>query len=248
MAWSILTRCSILCHTLSILLYRPFFIWCWDEELRQHPLALRAKTVCTEQAADVNDLFRAYGRLYNFQYQSYLVSYCVYTAATIDVRLVRHEDKALAETATNRLAITLRMLETEVKQTPGIKRSIEIIRSQIGVPLASGEQGQPRVSSEVPNSSFLDRERSTGMPPQPMIDALPQATSPVQTASDTGLYVSPAEFVVTGTSQLPLSEGLGVAMDSNLPLGSEWADWSMDDSGGGFVPDMAYWTPFEQQF
>jgi hypothetical protein len=140
------------------------------------------------------------------------------------------------------------MLETEVKQTPGIKRSIEIIRSQIGVPLASGEQVQLRGSSEGPNSSFLNRERSTGMPPQPMIDTLPQAASLVQIASDRGLYVSPAEFVVTGTSQLPLSEDLGVAMDSNLPLGSEWASWSMDDSGGGFVPDMAYWTPFEQQF
>ena len=223
-------------------------MWCWDEELRQHPLALRAQTVCTEQAAGVNDLFRAYGQLFNFQYQSYLVSYCVYTAATIDVRLVRHDDKALADMATNRLAVTLRMLETEVKQTPGIKRSIEIIRTQIGATSVSDSQRQTGALSIVPEPNFLSSERSTGMPLQSMIDTFPQMTSPPQTASNTGLYGPPAECAVTGQSQLPLSEGIRLAMDPNLPLDSGWADWSMDDSGGGFVPDMAYWTSFEQHF
>lgn len=114
-----------------ILIFRPFFIWRWNNHLRDHPLALRAQVVCTEQAADVNEIFRAYGRLFNFEYQTYLVSYCVYTAATIDVRLIRHEDRDLAEKAANRLVVTLRMLETELKQTPGIKRSIEIIRCHL---------------------------------------------------------------------------------------------------------------------
>lgn len=238
---------SILCHTLSILLYRPFFIWCWDEELRQHPLALRAQTICTEQAAGVNDLFGAYGRLFNFQYQSYLVSYCVYTAATIDVRLVRHDDKALAEMATNRLAITLRMLETEVKQTPGIRRSIEIIRSQIGVPFTSDSQRQTRRSSEVPDAGLLNGEKPTEMPLQSMVNTLHQASSP-QTMLDTGLYSTSGDCVVAGSSHLPLSEGLTVAIAPNAPLESGWAGLDMDDSGGGFVPDMAYWTPFEQHF
>lgn len=240
--------CSILCHTLSILLYRPFFIWCWDEELRQHPLALRAQTVCTEQAAGVNDLFGAYGRLFNFQYQSYLVSYCVYTAATIDVRLVRHDDKALAEMATNRLAITLGMLETEVKQTPGIRRSIEVIRSQIGVPFTSDSQRQTRRSTGVPDAGLLNREKPAEMPLQSMINTLPQEASPPQTMLDTGLYSPSGECVVAGSSHLPLSEGLTVAIAPNAPLESGWAGLDMDDSGGGFVPDMAYWTPFEQHF
>ncbi|KAL4894302.1 hypothetical protein BDV59DRAFT_192640 [Aspergillus ambiguus] len=203
---------NILCHTILILLYRPFFIWCWDAELRQHPLALRAQAVCTEQAAGVNDLFRAYGRLFNFQYQSYLVSYCVYTAATIDVRLARHDDKELADMATSRLVVTLRMLETEVKQTPGIKRSIEIIRSQIGAPLASNLQPSP--------------------PPAIL---------------DTSLYGSSAE-AVTGLSQLPLSESSTNGLDTNPTLEQDWVDWFMDDSGGGFVPDMAYWPPLDQPF
>lgn len=122
---------SILYHTMLILIFRPFFMWQWRINFRGHPLALRAHEVCTEEAADVNELIRAYGRLFNFRYQSYLISYCVYTAATIDVRLIRHQDKSIAQQAADRLVITLRMLETEVKQTPGIKRSIDIIRSHL---------------------------------------------------------------------------------------------------------------------
>lgn len=76
-----------------------------------------------------------------------------------------------------------------------------------------------------------------------MIDTLPQAARPPQTVSDTGLYGPSAECVVTGPSQLLSSEGLRVAINPNLPIDSGWADWNMDDSGGGFVPDMAYWFP-----
>ncbi|KAB8272684.1 fungal-specific transcription factor domain-containing protein [Aspergillus minisclerotigenes] len=230
---------NILCHTVLILLYRPFFIWCWDAELQRHPLALRAQIVCTEQAAGVNDLFRAYGRLFNFQYQSYLVSYCVYTAATIDVRLARHEDKAIAEMATGRLAITLRMLETEVKQTPGIRRSIEIIRSQIGAPLASNLQRQARRSSEVPDRGPSNREKATGIPLQSVIDTLPQMVSPPPTMSNTSIYGSSTECVATGPSQLPLLEMSGIVVNPNLSLESGWPDWYMNDFGGGFVPDVA---------
>ncbi|QRD83688.1 nitrogen assimilation transcription factor nirA [Aspergillus flavus] len=230
---------NILCHTVLILLYRPFFIWCWDAELQRHPLALRAQIVCTEQAAGVNDLFRAYGQLFNFQYQSYLVSYCVYTAATIDVRLARHEDKAIAEMATGRLAITLRMLETEVKQTPGIRRSIEIIRSQIGAPLASNLQRQARRSSEVPDRGPSNRGKATGIPLQSVIDTLPQMVSPPPTMSNTSIYGSSTECVATGPSQLPLLEMSGIVVNPNLSLESGWPDWYMNDFGGGFVPDVA---------
>ena len=202
--------------------------------MRENPLALRAQVVCTEQAADVNDLFKAYGRLFNFQYQSYLVSYCVYTAATIDVRLVRHHDKKLAEMATTRLAITLRMLETEVRQTPGIRRSIEIIRSQIRTPPTSS-QHQIERSPNAPDA----REISAGISLDSMIDTSPHVAMPPPTVSDTSFFDSSTEHLGTGSSKLPNSEEL------NLPLESEWAGWNMDDFGGGFVPDMAYWTSLD---
>ncbi|KAI9928606.1 hypothetical protein MW887_001821 [Aspergillus wentii] len=229
---------NILCRTTLILLYRPFFVWCWNSELREHPLAIRAQTVCTEQTVGVNDLFRAYGQLFDFGYQSYLISYCVYTAATIDVRLARHDDASLAETAANRLAVTLRMLETEVKQTPGIRRSIEIIRSQMGTSrVPSAQAGKV---SRVPNA----REKSAGM--NGMLP--PMASPPQKTVSDTSWYALSNECA--RAEQLPLhpSNALAVGMDSNLPIEGEWADWCIDDLGGGFVPDMAYWSSFDQHF
>ncbi|OOQ85002.1 nitrogen assimilation transcription factor nirA [Penicillium brasilianum] len=227
-----------ICVPPHILCLKPFFVWCWDPELRENPLALRAQVVCTEQAAAVNDLFKAYGRLFNFQYQSYLISYCVYTAATIDVRLVRHNDKALAEMATTRLAITLRMLETEVRQTPGIRRSIEIIRSQIGAPSTSSPHHQIEGSTDAPHA----KEIPTGMSVDSMIGTTPHMALPPPTVSDTNFFDSSTEHVGAGPPQMPISE------ESNLPLESEWAGWNMDDFGGGFVPDMAYWTSFDQHF
>lgn len=200
--------------------------------------------MCTEQAAGVNDFFRAYGRLFNFQYQSYLISYCVYTAATIDVRLVRHDDKTLAEMAAGRLAVTLRMLETEVKQTPGIKRSIEIIRSQIGEPRPSNAQSSAQRSSRLPDASSAHRAKQTSMPLETMMDSLQQPAPPPSTVHETSLYGS--ERVVAESPPLPLSEGLRNVLDPNLPLEPGWLDWNMDDLGGGFVPDMAYWSFFDQ--
>ncbi|KAJ6023638.1 hypothetical protein N7460_014033 [Penicillium canescens] len=225
---------NILCRTALILLYRPFFIWCWDAELRQHPLALRAQTVCTEQADGVNNLFRAYGRLFHFQYQSYLISYCVYTAATIDVRLVRHEDKILAEMAAGRLAVTLRMLETEVKQTPGIRRSIEIIRSQIGGPLAATSHSQRPINraSEVRDVSPSKGGRQTTLPLESIVAPTHQPVSPSSTVQDTALYGSSADCVVADPP-LPLPEDMRIGIDPNLPLEPQWADWNMDDFGGG---------------
>ncbi|OJI95766.1 hypothetical protein ASPVEDRAFT_119458 [Aspergillus versicolor CBS 583.65] len=232
---------NILYHTILILIYRPFFTWRWEAKLREHPLALRAQEVCTEQTMAVNELFRTYGRLFAFQYQSYLVSYCVYTAATIDVRLMQHDEKTVADMAAGRLTITLQMLETEVKQTPGIKRSVEIIRSHLG----------PQWSSEtqIPHTTL-----SQGMELSDHVqDATIESTqhplhTPVSTVEEQNVY-NPAE---NNTGADPLESGLWESMQgmmhSELELDPASLGWYLDDFGGGFVPDMAYCSPFGQQF
>jgi hypothetical protein len=227
-----LTTSSILYHTMLILIFRPFFIWRWHAELRQHPLALRAQIVCTEQAADVNELFRAYGRLFNFQYQSYLVSYCVYTAATIDVRLMRHDDKTIAEMAANRLVITLQMLETEAKQTPGIRRSIEIIRSHLNPQWFSESRGQS------------DRQ------PQSHTTALSQhqQRTPPPTLEEQSVPTPSIHSTVGESSDLPLFETMQAFINPELPIETSWLGWNLDDFGGGFVPDMAHWSSLGPSF
>ncbi|KAL3480560.1 fungal-specific transcription factor domain-containing protein [Aspergillus californicus] len=230
---------NILYHTILILIFRPFFTWGWHTKLRGHPLALRAQSVCTEQTMDVNELFRAYGRLFNFQYQSYLVSYCVYTAATIDVRLMQHADRTVAEMAADRLTITLKMLETEVKQTPGIKRSIEIIRSNLDPQWAVGAHLSTEEDVQLPGETILTKR---GQQPPESIDARlyeqPQAHLPSAEEQAQGLFTPPVD------SHLPLVDGMQSLVDPELQFDVAWPGWSLDDFGGGFVPDMAYWSPF----
>lgn len=235
-------KLSILYHTMLILIFRPFFMWQWRPNLREHPLSLRAQEVCTEEAANVNELLRAYGRLFNFRYQSYLVSYCVYTAATIDVRLIHHEDKGLAQEAADRLVITLRMLETEVKQTPGIKRSIDIIRSNVdhqwpvnsrslpmevsqncvdGTNASSGELAsvyESQFGQNVSSGSFL----------------FPQQAAPL---NDHTLAPEIQSRMFRGNSG-----GIQNSIENQmLPTDDGWIDYNIEDWGGGFVPDMSYW-------
>lgn len=62
---------------------------------------------------------------------TYLVSYCIYTAATINVYEIKFSENGLSNNAVSRLSVSLRVLESEARQTPGIKRSIEIIKQQL---------------------------------------------------------------------------------------------------------------------
>lgn len=50
------------------------------------------------------------------------VSYCVYTAATVDAYEMRMSDDEARAEATEKLSAALRVLEDEAKQTPGIRK------------------------------------------------------------------------------------------------------------------------------
>ncbi|CAK7216607.1 hypothetical protein SCUCBS95973_002864 [Sporothrix curviconia] len=178
---------NILYHTSLILLYRPFFsISSSSSSSSSSPssssstsaaLKQRAREVCTAEAAKVHAFFRAYGHTFRWRNQTYLTTYCVYTAATIEVQQVRHPDPAVASQAVDRLATTLRMLEAECQQTPGIRRSIDIIKTQLGgvdlVALAGGTDPL----ALVPTTLVLDEP-----PPHPQ----PQPLPPPPPATDLG--------------------------------------------------------------
>jgi hypothetical protein len=84
------------------------------------------------------------------------------------------------------------------------------------------------------------KEIPTSMSVDSMIGTIPHVALPPPTVSDTSFFESSTEHVGAGPSQVPILE------EPNLPMESEWANWNMDDFGGGFVPDMAYWTSFDQ--
>ncbi|KAJ5280484.1 hypothetical protein N7478_005856 [Penicillium angulare] len=251
-----------------ILIYRPFFAWSRHERLKDHPLAHRAQQVCTEEATKVNEHFRRYGQTFNFQNQTYLASYCVYTAATVDIQQIRHEDTYLATAAATRLSVTLKMLESEARQTPGIKRSIDIIKSHLTRQQESETNPDPHsfspggtrvkletipqpLSLQIPNYSnatyTLDSGLETASPHSQLEGPLCQF--PRNTVRAPGRLQLHPEMRHPGQTQrfsehVP-EENIGSLMTQAMDVDTIWTDWGFFNAGGGFVQDNRGWAPFD---
>lgn len=256
-----------------ILIFRPFFGWSRHEKLQGHALAKRAQQVCTEEASKVNEFFRQYGRTFNFQNQTYLLSYCVYTAATVDIQQIRHEDAQLASAAANRLSTTLKMLESEAKQTPGIKRSIDIIKSHLAQQPGKNREaarafppGQAQIRMETRQSpapvpalehSQGSYSESTLPTPPPHNQREIQREIPISRVPQTigsvpgPMQAHPAPVGIVNLApahQLPgheqiHDENIGSLMTQAMDVDATWNDWDFFNAGGGFVPDNGSWAP-----
>lgn len=124
--------------------------------------------MCAEEAILVNDFFRAYGKTFKFQNQSYLISYCVYTAATIELQQIDDPDERISTMAVDRLATTLNMLETEARQTPGVRRSLDIIKLRLES-RAAASTGTPH-SGQMSTSEAAKRKDAPLPPPGDGVD------------------------------------------------------------------------------
>lgn len=96
-------------------------------------MAIRAKQVCIEEAILVNNFFEAYGRTFHFQNQSYLLSYCFQTAATINLQQIVDPNTQRSPAAAERLATSLSTLQTEDKETPGVSWSSDTVKLRLGL-------------------------------------------------------------------------------------------------------------------
>lgn len=204
-----------------ILIFRPFFGWSLHSKLQGHALAVRAQKVCTEEATKVNEFFRQYERAFNFQNQTYLVSYCVYTAATIDIQQIRHEDPVLATAATNRLSTTLKMLESEAKQTPGIKRSIDIIKSHL--------TQHPQMEAQSAPARYSLRHNHP-----------PASASGVEIETPSWLLDNQMNQITPNMEAAPQfaeEDDIGSLMTQAMDMETSWGDWGFSNAGGGFVPE-----------
>lgn len=200
-----------------------------------------------EEAVLVNDFFRAYGQTFNFEKQSYLISYCVYTAATIEVQQVHDRDPAASARATDRLCTILKMLETEAKQTPGIRRSVDIIKSRLKGKGAS--PGQVRSDNdkgkEVPSpkiklaTGLIQGSAGTSDDSFSHLPLSGQQHSP-------SLHTYPESHVQNPHMQIydqqwvPQPDITGVYGDpvNTEMMDAPWiGDWRAYSLSGGFVPD-----------
>ena len=117
---------NLLYHTFLIVLYRQYL------QASQLPsLQPRVNSVCVSQAKIVHEFFIISGKSFNYKLMTYLVSYCGYTAAAVDVSEMTSEDSQARNDAATRLSVALKVLKTEARQTPGIRRSIGIIKRRL---------------------------------------------------------------------------------------------------------------------
>lgn len=236
---------NILYHTVLILLFRPFY----NQTPQSTAPVYRALTnyahkVCRAEAEIVNASFKVYGRTFNFQNQTHLLSYCVYTAATIDVQGMQSTDPVEARQATERLEVMLRMLDTEAEQLPGVRRSVDIIRGQIAqigkkdeghekrfgaLPAVDGPQVQQMCS---PTSVQTGHSNTAvdAMPPPPQ--QVRQASS--ATPSWPGVQL---QFPDQGPWQQPFDPMFDPTLTDGFPVDGgdmSWFNWDELDISGGF--------------
>jgi hypothetical protein len=178
----------------------------------------------------VNDLFVLYGKTYGYNVMTYLVSYCVYTAATINVHDIKSANPDISRNAVSRLSVSLRVLEAEAKQTPGIRRSIDIIKSQLRTWKSDDytSASVPILSEKIQQACFVSGSGGGG------------------------------ERVVVERPNLPYLQQQGILFDSQShveapPLPAEAlpnmrsSEMNMFDAdfmsmGGGFQPNAFNWT------
>lgn len=217
---------NFLYHTALILIYRPFF---HNAKVSQHQdadLTRHANEICTREAAAVNVFFEAYGRSFANKNQTYLLSYCVYTAATVELKQVSDSNISVANAAKSRLATTLAMLEEEARQTPGIRRSVDIIKSRLG-------QQEMLITNA---STSQEHSHNGAMNPS-------SATSLRSELSDNLLSDrAEAQVSITVDGDTQMSQTTLIDMP-------QWYDpvlnFPTPDVGGGFVPDIPSWySPF----
>lgn len=171
----------------------------------------------------INDLFLLYGRTFNYKFMTYLTSYCIYTAATINIYDIKNpKSSSVVPNAAERLSVSLQVLEREALQAPGIHRSIDIIKAQLrtwnnppkGILLSPLSQSTGQV--HLGNSNLVESSASR----------------------DSLLDPSPPSHVVTDVSNDTLVQQV---QPTRVPDDGD-LDGILMGAGGGFQPNAFHWT------
>lgn len=226
----------------------------------------------------MNKLYERYGRAFNFGMQSYMISYCVYTAATIDVHQIQSNDDSVSSAAADRLALALQMLENAAQQAPVIKNSMDMLKAQLRRGPQAVVEGSrhtrwessvagvvevhqntvPTAVSDIWLNSTSQKERVTTMKTNlssqlqhHFRNALNWWTVNAETGQATQ-YVETAMDPPQGQYTSIERENQHAFIDLHRPM--PFQDLNVLDAGGGFVPSHENWTAqdlvssFEHEF
>ncbi|KAF2152253.1 hypothetical protein K461DRAFT_321290 [Myriangium duriaei CBS 260.36] len=202
---------NLMYHTLQILLRRPYLSTTTDDTSRDRTL-----TSSIVHSTAIYAIHALYTRTFPQKLMTYQISYCIFTAATIEVQEVHlAPTDARREAAAVRLAAAVRVLQEEALRNPGSGKSLNTIRR-----LLSTEQHRARGG----------RESQRGATPVHGTQAMESAglvlPGPVQQVQDIG------------------GEGLGdeFLFDPMMLLGGEDFGLTWADTGAGFHPEAFPWT------
>lgn len=103
--------CSLLYHTTTLLLHRPFL-----------PSPVH-RNACRRIATEVEKLLLLHETTFGFHRVTYLMAYCIYTSASVSLADVKTGDKD----ASKRMQTFLRALQGGLATCPVLQRSLDII-------------------------------------------------------------------------------------------------------------------------
>jgi hypothetical protein len=221
-------------HILSLnLLYRTLQILAWRSNILQSTRGDTCHQVmegCIEQSEKMHQMFLLCGNTFNWSNMTYLVNYCVYTAASVDATMISSSKAEVRARAVVRLGVALRLLEGEVKQTPGVRCSIDILKKRLELTgLARGDDTSIRMST---SSS-------------PQADDVGDASAASSSASPARATTTSEDVPTLALPGPPIPSG--DARDSELhdqlqekSFSDAWG-LSLTDVGTGFQPDSFTW-------
>lgn len=167
---------------------------------------------------------------------TYQVSYCIYTAATVDVLDMRRSEASARIDAARRLGMAVRTLQEEAKHTPGSGRSLDTIRRLLTV----WERSTPLDTMQSETYTGLSIDSGTE----------PQSLGPVQTEEAQNGSVAPPSLQaagMSGASEYGNSAAQSVNEGAAGFLSRYQSPFSFGilDTGAGFHPDSFPWDLVE---
>lgn len=236
---------SLLYHALHILLRRPYL-----SSPARDPNDRNIRS-CIEHSKKVHAIHSLYSRTFPHRLMTYQVSYCIYTAATVETEeLKRASTQQEREDAAARLAAAFQILQKEASHTPGSGRSLDTIRrllstgpqrttnvgSHLQVP-GAGRNGNNHQENQNQLTTFFDGRNGGERAQGPNGRDQHLLPSTVQSASYSG----------SNNSHTRLSSGINPAVDDSSFFSMDVSSWNDDfgfggtDTGAGFHPDAFPW-------
>lgn len=226
----LLISCSLLYHSLKILLRRPY--------LSSPDTALRATALktCVLHSKLIHEIHVIYTRTFPHRLMTYQVSYCIYTAATVEAQQLRSAiEPTERDAAASRLSDAVRVLQYEAAHTPGSGRSLDTIRRLLSAG-AQPHHGHNQQRLDGPTQS-LDVGRN--MDPD---------WSLRQSGGGENFGLAQAHVSQATQQPAPAMHSAYVGQENPFTAMANGAPWGDDyrfggtDTGAGFQPDALPWA------